>query len=183
MRVLGIDPGSSATGYGVLEGSAGRPIHVAHGILRPPRTASLPVRLAALHAALGELVALHRPDLAVVERVFVAASVRSALVLGEARGALLAALAGAGVPIVEYAPREIKLATTGSGGAAKRDVQRMVRSRLALVQLPACDAADALAAALCHLQAGPLAAALGATRRSRRRSTWRAVRAGQELGR
>ncbi|HVP28173.1 MAG TPA: crossover junction endodeoxyribonuclease RuvC [Myxococcota bacterium] len=179
MRILGIDPGSSCTGYGLVERGAGRAgargvAHLAHGTLRPPRGASLPVRLAALQRAFAELLESLRPDVAVVERAFVAASPRAALVLGHARGVALAALGGAGVPVHELAPAEIKLAIAGSGVAEKRHVQAMVQRLLALPAAPSRDAADALAAALCHAQAGRLVA-LGA-RRSRAGATlWRSA--------
>jgi crossover junction endodeoxyribonuclease RuvC len=156
MRILGIDPGSNVTGYGIVERADGRLRHVAHGTLRPPRRAELPARLAALHRALCEVIRDHAPDLAVVEQVFVAASPRSALVLGEARGVALAAAAAAGLPVFEYGPRAIKLAVTGSGAAAKPEVQRMVRTLLSLAQRPPADAADALAAAICHMQGAAL---------------------------
>ena len=100
MRILGIDPGSTATGFGVVERSGGRLVHVAHGTLRPPRGAPLAPRLAHLHGAIREVVAEYRPDVAVVEQVFVAASPRSALVLGQARGAVLAAVGAAGLAVI-----------------------------------------------------------------------------------
>jgi len=159
MRILGIDPGSNATGYGVIDHAGGRLVHVAHGVLRPPRAASTPARLAMIHGALSEVIATHQPAVAVVEQVFVAASPRSALVLGQARGVALAALAAAELSVAEYSARQIKLAATGSGAAAKQDVQRMVQRLLGLDRAPASDAADALAAALCHANAGPLGAA------------------------
>ncbi len=112
------------------------------------------------------------PDCVAVERVFVAASPRAALVLGHARGVALAAAAAAGLPVAEYAPSEIKLAVTGTGAAHKSQVQAMVGRLLALSPAPARDAADALAIALCHAQGGALAALLQgrATRRGARRS-------------
>jgi crossover junction endodeoxyribonuclease RuvC len=155
MRILGIDPGSNVTGYGVVERAGGRLRHVAHGTLALPR-GPVPLRLAALHRALCQVIADHAPDGAVVEQVFVAASARSALVLGEARGVALAAAAAAGLPIFEYGPRAIKLAVVGSGAAAKPEVQRMVSVLLALDAVPAADAADALAAAICHMRGAGL---------------------------
>jgi crossover junction endodeoxyribonuclease RuvC len=149
MRILGIDPGSVATGYGVVERRGARVEHVAHGTLRPPRGASLAVRLAFLHRAVAQLVADHRPARIGVERVFAGRGVRSALVLGQARGAVLAALADAGAEIHELAPQHVKLAVTGTGAAEKQQVQGMVRRLLALPETPARDAADALAAAIC----------------------------------
>jgi crossover junction endodeoxyribonuclease RuvC len=160
VRILGIDPGSTVTGFGVLEHAGARVRHVAHGTVRPVRHASLAERLATLQAALVELIALHRPDVAVVERVFVAASPRAALVLGHARGVALAAVGAAGLPLHEYAPSQIKLAVTGSGAADKRQVQTMVQRLLVLASPPPFDAADALAAALYHGQVARLAAVL-----------------------
>jgi crossover junction endodeoxyribonuclease RuvC len=169
MRILGIDPGSTCTGYGLLEraAAAGRVppgavrglVHVAHGTLRPPRGAALPLRLAALQRGFAELLEVLRPDVAVVERAFVAASPRAALVLGHARGVALAALGAADVPVFELAPAAIKLAVAGSGVAEKRAIQVMVQRLLGLPAAPPRDAADALAAALCHAQTGrPLGA-------------------------
>lgn len=158
MRFLGIDPGSIATGFGVVERRGALVGHVAHGTLRPLHSAELPDRLAFLHREVAALIALHRPDRVVVERVFAGRSVRSALVLGEARGAVIAAIAAAGVPITEVAPQHVKLAVTGTGAAEKPQVQAMVRRLLALAETPPRDAADALAAALCGAQAGRLGA-------------------------
>jgi crossover junction endodeoxyribonuclease RuvC len=176
MRILGIDPGSTVTGYGVVERAGGRLRHVAHGTLAVPRGAPLPARLAALHRALSQVIADHGPDGAVVEQVFVAASPRSALVLGEARGVALAAAAAAGLPVFEYGARAIKLAVAGSGAAGKPEVQRMVCALLALGEAPAADAADALAAAICHVRgAGLPAGARARGRRSRGRRAGRFV--------
>jgi crossover junction endodeoxyribonuclease RuvC len=157
VRVLGIDPGSSVTGYGVVERTGSRVRHVEHGTLRPPRGDDLAVRLAFLHAGLAALVARSRPDVAAVERTFVAASPRAALVLGHARGVALAALGARGVPVCELAPSQVKRAVVGTGAAEKRQVQAMVQRLLGLAEAPALDAADALAAALCQAQAGRLA--------------------------
>jgi crossover junction endodeoxyribonuclease RuvC len=168
-RVLGIDPGSATTGFGIVERSGSRIAHVAHGTIRVPRTGSLAYRLDRLHAAVREVVERHRPDVASIESVFVAANARSALVLGQARGAVLAALGAAGLGVVEYAPASIKVAVSGSGRAGKDQIQRVVMRILALGSAPASDAADALAAALCHAQAGRLEL-LRPRPRARRRS-------------
>jgi crossover junction endodeoxyribonuclease RuvC len=157
MRILGIDPGSVATGYGVVERRGAGAVHVAHGTLRPPRSAALPARLAFLHAEVARLVARLRPDAVAVEQVFAGRNALSALVLGQARGAVLAALASAGVPIREVPPQHVKLAATGTGAAEKAQVQAMVRRLLALPETPQRDAADALAAALCVANEGRLA--------------------------
>ena len=174
MRILGIDPGSSVTGYGVVARVGGELVHVASGTVRPPRKASLPVRLHFVYTALGEVIRHHRPDVAVVEQVFVATSPRSALVLGQARGVALAALAAGEVGVSEYAATSIKQAVTGSGRAPKSQVQHMVRRLLALDSTPASDAADALAAAICHAHASRIVA-LGAGRRPLRRPAHRGL--------
>lgn len=164
MRILGIDPGSAATGYGVVEvaeGQGGRLVHVAHGTLRPPRTAPLAARLAAIHRGVGDLLTAHEPDRVVVEQVVVGRNPRSALVLGAARGVALAAAAGAGLPVDEVGPRQIKLAVVGSGAAVKAQVQAMVQRLLGLERLPAQDAADALAAAIWRLHHGDAAGRAG----------------------
>ena len=167
MRVLGIDPGSHITGFGVVDRDGGQVRHVAHGNLPLTRTHTLPTRLYELHELLLDVIERYEPDVAAVEQVFVAASARSALVLGQARGAVLAALGSRGVIVTEYPPSQIKQAVTGSGRATKKQVQSMVRRLLELAKLPAQDSADALAAAICHAQAGKLAA-LGVAPASRR---------------
>jgi crossover junction endodeoxyribonuclease RuvC len=171
MRILGIDPGSTATGYGVVERADGALRHVAHGTLRPPRGSPLAVRLHHLYRALAEVIEQHRPDTVAVEQVFVAASPYAALVLGQARGAVLAAVAAGGLPVTEYTPAQIKQGVAGSGAAAKAQVQAMVRRILALEPALASDAADALAAAIRHAHEPRLAAlgVIGRRPRPRRR--------------
>jgi crossover junction endodeoxyribonuclease RuvC len=178
MRILGIDPGSTVTGYGVVECEASRLVHVAHGTLRPNARDSLPLRLASLQASLQEVIELHQPEVASVEQVFVSASARSALVLGHARGVLLAAAARAGLPVAEYAARQIKQAVTGTGAAPKAQVQTMVRRLLELERRPAQDAADGLAAAICHAHSARWLGLGGraSPRRRTRRSPTRVVR-------
>ena len=162
------------TGFGVVERIGPRFVHVAHGTIRPRRGSALAARLAFLQQALVELILRERPDVAAVERVFVAASPRAALVLGHARGVALAAVGAAGLAVHEYAPSQIKQAVTGTGAADKRQVQTMVQRLLVLALPPPRDAADALAAALCHGHAGVLAVH-GDARRSRassERAAW-----------
>jgi crossover junction endodeoxyribonuclease RuvC len=156
LRILGIDPGSLVTGYGVVERSGADVRHVAHGTLRPPRAATLAARLAAVHEGIRQVIAAHRPDRVVVEQVFVASNARAALVLGQARGVALAAAAAAGLAVEELSPQEVKRAVAGHGAAPKAQVQRMVQRLLALRSAPAQDAADALAAALCRAHQGAL---------------------------
>ncbi len=169
MRILGIDPGSNATGYGVVERDGKLLRHVAHGTLRP-RGTTPELRLHQLYELIRDVARHHKPDAAAVERVFVAQSPRSALVLGQARGAALAALGSLALGVSEYAPAEIKQAVTGSGRADKQQVAVMVRRLLGLARVPDSDAADALAAAIGHAQAGPLRALGAAPRRPRRRA-------------
>lgn len=184
LRVLGVDPGSRVTGYGVVEctasagrdpdeGGAARSLrHVAHGTLRPPDGASLAERLGFLYEGIAEIIDRHAPGQVVVEQVFVSTSVRSALVLGQARGAVLAAAGGAGLGVDELSARQVKKAVVGTGAATKGQVQAMVSRLLGLDRHPAQDAADALAAAICraHAGAGPLQAlGLRGSRGGRRR--------------
>jgi crossover junction endodeoxyribonuclease RuvC len=154
MRILGVDPGSVVTGYGVVERLRGSIVHVAHGTIRPPAGAPLSERLARIQRDLRAAVIDYAPDRAVVERVFVSVNPRSALVLGQARGAILATLGEADIPVDELAAREVKQAVTGMGGADKAQVQAMVARLLALERVPAQDASDALAVALCRAQRG-----------------------------
>lgn len=157
MRVIGIDPGTVATGWGVVdEGRDGRPRFVAGGVIRP--RGELPARLAFIQTQMAAILTTHQPAAASIEKPFVGDNVQSAFRLGEARGALLVACAQAGLVIAEYAPAAIKLAVAGAGRAAKDQMQRMVAHILGLdAELPS-DEADALAAALCHLQSYRFAA-------------------------
>ena len=158
MKVLGIDPGSRSTGYGLIEFGSGKVSYLASGCIRA-RTPNAAERLAEIQDGIVALIEDHRPDAAAVEQVFLARNARSALLLGQARGAALAALAGRGVPVCEYAARRVKQAVTGTGGASKEQVQHMVRALLRLPAAPARDAADALAIAICHINTlGPLSA-------------------------
>jgi crossover junction endodeoxyribonuclease RuvC len=152
MRVLGIDPSSRATGYGLIEAGDGDPVVVAYGAIKPPPRAALPDKLLALKTGLAGLIALHRPDEIAVENPFLAKNTKTALLLGQVRGALLVAVAEAGRPLYEYSPLEIKKAVTGYGQAEKAQVGTMIRALLRIEEPgPDEDAADALACALCHL--------------------------------
>jgi len=149
MRVLGVDPGSRATGYGVIEIEGTSPRARVCGVIRP-RGATLALRLASIQDELAELIREWTPDAAALESVFAAANVRSALLLGHARGAALAACGRAGLEVAEYAPAEVKAGVVGYGRASKQQVQQMVIALLTLREAPAFDAADALAVGLCH---------------------------------
>jgi len=157
-RALGIDPGSRVTGWGVVEQEGGRLRHVDNGTIRLGDRLPLADRLARLHTECQELVARFAPEAVVLERAFVGRNVQSAFRLGEARGAVLAAVAMTGRVLHEYAPAEVKLAAVGHGGADKTAVGHGVRMRLGLGELVPADAADALAIALCHLQQATLGA-------------------------
>lgn len=150
IRIFGVDPGSGATGWGVVDCAGTRLSFVAAGVVRPKRALSRAGRLAAIHDALAALIAEHRPDEAAVEETFVNASPRDALVLGEARGIALLAPARAGIAVAEYAANTIKKSVVGKGHAEKSQVAAMVRVLLPASGDQAADAADALAVAICH---------------------------------
>ncbi len=152
VRILGLDPGSRRTGYGLIDCRAGEAAHVAHGCIVAVPAGDAPgvaERLRAIFEGVEELIRTFRPDEIAVERVFVNRNVDSALKLGQARGAVLSAVPR-GTPVFEYAPRAIKVAVVGFGGADKRQVVHMMRSLLALSGALAADASDALAVAVCH---------------------------------
>jgi crossover junction endodeoxyribonuclease RuvC len=157
LRILGIDPGSRRTGYGVIERRGADWVHVAHGCVTATGAAdSLAQRLRVIFESLGQLIAAHGPEEVAIERVFVNRNIDSALKLGQARGAALCAVPK-GLPVFEYAPRAIKLALVGSGAADKVQVAHMVRTLLGLQGRISPDAADALAVAVCHAHSRALA--------------------------
>lgn len=164
IRALGIDPGSRATGYGVVEMVGNRLVHVANGTIRAPSGATLAERLAGIHKGLAEVVSLYGPSEVGIESIFQSRNARSALLLGHARGVALLAAELAGLPLVEYTPMQVKAAVVGYGRAEKHQVQEMVRRLLVLPQEPGSDAADALAVAICHLQTNRTARAYCARR-------------------
>ena len=154
MRIFGIDPGSQRTGYGCVERIGRRQALVICGSLSGPKGATFPDRLHAIHEGLKALIARHQPDCVAIEDIFHHRNVRSALKLGQARGIALLAASEAGLPVVSYAPATVKRAVVGYGRAEKQQVQQMVKLLLGLAQPPSPhDAADALAVAICHLQA------------------------------
>lgn len=150
VRVLGIDPGSRYTGYAIIDVVGTNPCVVEHGVLKLPQKQPVIERLKLLDVSLRALVDEHRPDEVVVEEVFVAHNVRSALVLGQVRGVVIVA-AGASCPVFEYSARAVKKAVTGYGQAEKEQVAQMVKTLLNLPETPQQDAADALALTLCHM--------------------------------
>ena len=150
--MLGVDPGTAATGYGVVERSDAGSCRLHEcGVIRPPARSPLAAKLGAIFDEIEHLIERHRPDTLAVETVFVAQNPRSALVLGHARGVVLLAGARAGVPVAEYAPRDVKAAVVGAGSATKSQVQMMVARLLRLKTPPRpADAADGVAIALTH---------------------------------
>jgi crossover junction endodeoxyribonuclease RuvC len=150
-RILGIDPGSRVTGFGVIDVLQTTSRYVASGAVQCAR-GTLPERLQLIYHSIGEIVAEYQPQTVAIESVFMHRNAGSALKLGQARAAAMCATFGNGVIVHEYAPREIKLAIVGTGAASKEQVQHMVTALLELDGAPSADAADALAAALCHAQ-------------------------------
>lgn len=149
MIVLGIDPGTAALGYGIVEATRGRVREVDHGCLVTSPDAGLPDRLLAIHALVSDLLALHEPAIMAVERLFFSRNVQTAMGVGQARGVVLLAAAQHGVPVREATPNEVKSAIAGYGAADKAQVQRMVQMVLGMRALPTPDdAADALAIAV-----------------------------------
>jgi len=166
-RILGIDPGSRRTGFGVVDFAGDRAAYVASGCVASAE-GTFPERLKLIYQAVLQIVEEYRPDAVAIESVFVHRSAGSALKLGQARAAAICATFRADVTVHEYAPREIKQAIVGTSAATKEQVQHMVVSLLALDGSPSPDAADAIAAALCHghqrrmwTLLGPRAAAAG----------------------
>ena len=150
MRILGIDPGSRATGYGLIDKEGNRLIHVDNGVIRPPEKAELPERLLSIFSELNTIISKYAPQQSAIEQVFMSQNAQSALKLGQARGAALLAMATAGLEIGEYSPMQVKSSVVGYGRAAKSQVQQMVKALLNLPEIAQEDASDALAVAICH---------------------------------
>lgn len=177
LRILGIDPGLNRTGYGVVEVQGQRLTFVTAGVIRVPR-GELHQRLGAILRALDEVIRQARPQVATVEKVFVNVNPQSTLLLGQARGAAICAAVASGLEVHEYAALRIKQAVAGFGQADKRQVQTMVQRLLALDGVPASDAADALACAICHAHSRTLLAAVArSTSAATRRRTGSSRRA------
>ncbi|MGI8511749.1 MAG: crossover junction endodeoxyribonuclease RuvC [Solirubrobacteraceae bacterium] len=161
--VLGIDPGTAHTGFGVVASGGGRMGALEGGVIATAAALPLERRLAAIHARVGELIAEHRPVAIAIEQIYFGQNAVSAFAVGQARGVVLLAAGTAGVPCFSYTPQAIKQAVCGSGGADKEQLQRMVGALLSLPEPPRPDhAADALAVAICHANAAPFAAAASA---------------------
>ncbi|MDR1647492.1 MAG: crossover junction endodeoxyribonuclease RuvC [Zoogloeaceae bacterium] len=154
MILLGIDPGLRVTGFGVIEKEGARLRYLASGCVKPGADGSLPERIATLFSGLSQVIATYKPDAAAIEKVFVNVNPQATLLLGQARGAAIAALTAASLPVAEYTALQIKQAVVGQGKAAKEQVQHMVARLLNLSAAPTADAADALACAICHAHGG-----------------------------
>jgi crossover junction endodeoxyribonuclease RuvC len=157
MLVLGIDPGTATTGYGLVRDTDTGLSLAAYGVILTPAHAPMPERLKTIYHELKQLLALHQPDSGAVEKLFFQRNVSTAMTVGQARGVAILALAEAGVSVGEYTPRDVKQAVAGYGGADKPQMQQMVRALLNLPEIPKPDdAADALAVAICHLHSARL---------------------------
>ena len=156
MRVIGIDPGTVVCGWGVVDSVGSKMKAVAFGAVRVKDDMTFPERLVCVHKGLLEVVRLHRPEAAAVERLFLGKSFRSVMTTGEGRGVAILTAALEGLPVFEYTPAEVKKAVVGVGSAHKTQVQEMVRIILSLSEIPRPqDSADALAVAICHCHRRP----------------------------
>lgn len=158
MLVIGIDPGTATTGYGLIrENLDGSLSLVEYGAILTPAEMPMPQRLLELHRQLRQILLLHRPESGAVEKLFFHRNVTTAISVGQGRGVVLLALAEAGLEVGEYTPLQVKQAVAGYGGADKNQIQQMVRALLGLEQAPSPDdAADALAIAICHVHSSKL---------------------------
>ena len=180
MRIFGIDPGSERTGYGCVETDGSRHRMVACGAISAPAHATFPQKLFVIHTRLAALLVECRPEAVAIENLFHSTNVRSALKLGHARGVAMLAAVEAGMDVFEYTPAEIKRAVVGYGRAEKSQVQQMIKLLLGLTAVPSPhDAADALAVAICHMNAQPsarVAEVMAVARAPKSATSWRHYR-------
>jgi crossover junction endodeoxyribonuclease RuvC len=157
VKVIGIDPGTASCGYGIVHENDGRLVAIGHGSWTTPAAERLELRLKTIYDGVADLIEAHRPDAVAVEESYVGADARTALSVGQARGAVMVAAANAGVECAEYPPARVKQVVCGYGRAEKQQVQKMVKAILSLQAAPTpTHAADALAVAICHALAPPL---------------------------
>ncbi|KAF0215832.1 MAG: crossover junction endodeoxyribonuclease [Geobacteraceae bacterium] len=161
MRILGIDPGSRITGYGIITKEGNRLLHVDNGAIFTDSSRDFPVRLQKIYGGLTEIIERYRPDAVAVENIFFSTNVQSALKLGQARGAAIVAGVNAGLPVFEYTALQVKQAVVGHGRAAKEQVQKMLKVLLNLPEIAQEDASDALAVAVCHAHSAAMNALRG----------------------
>jgi crossover junction endodeoxyribonuclease RuvC len=157
MIVLGIDPGSRITGYGIVKKEGNRLIHVDNGAIFTDAAADFPGRLKKIFDGLLQIIAEYHPDQVAVENIFFATNPQSALKLGQARGAAIVAAVHCGLPVAEYSALQVKQAVVGQGRAEKEQVQKMLKALLGLPEIAQADASDALAVAVCHINSCGLA--------------------------
>ena len=172
MRVLGIDPGSRITGYGIVDQHGNRLIHVDNGAIFTDKATDFAGRLKRIFDGLTEVIAEYQPDEVAVENIFFSTNVQSALKLGQARGAAIVAAVHAGLPVAEYTALQVKQAVVGQGRAEKGQVQKMLKVLLGLPEIAQEDASDALAVAVCHINSRELLQKAGPAI-SKRKTSWR----------
>lgn len=156
MRVLGIDPGSLVTGYGIVEQQGNKLIHIDNGCIAPNNKQPLHLRLKEIYSGLQEAIQRYNPDAISIEDIFFSQNARSALKLGQARGAAILSSVNAGKEVFEYTPMQVKQAVVGYGRASKDQVQKMTKVLLNLPEVAQADAADALAVAICHINSAKI---------------------------
>ena len=156
MVILGIDPGSRITGYGLVRKEGNRLVHIDNGAIFTDKAADFPGRLKVIYDGLTDVISRYKPDAVAIEDIFFATNVQSALKLGQARGAAIVAGVNAGLPVAEYSALQVKQAVVGHGKAAKEQVQQMVKILLGLPEIAQADASDALAVAICHAHSSVL---------------------------
>lgn len=172
MIVLGIDPGSRITGYGIIEQQGNRLVHVDNGAIFTDSAKDFAGRLKQIFDGLTAVIAHFHPDEAAVENIFFSTNVQSALKLGQARGVAIVAAVNAGLPVAEYTALQVKQAVVGQGRAEKGQVQKMLKALLGLPEVAQADASDALAVAVCHINSRVLRTTAGPAI-PKRRTTWR----------
>jgi len=156
MRILGIDPGSRITGYGVIRKEGNRLVHLDNGAIFTDSATDFPGRLLQIFTGISDIISHYSPDVVAIEDIFFANNVQSALKLGQARGAAIVAGVNSGLPVNEYTALQVKQAVVGHGRAAKEQVQQMVKVLLGLPEIAQADASDALAVAICHANSAGL---------------------------
>ena len=174
MIVLGIDPGSRITGYGIIQKTGNRLIHIDNGAIFTDTAADFPGRLKKIFDGLLEVIAQYRPDQVAIENIFFASNPQSALKLGQARGAAIVAAVHCCLPVAEYSALQVKQAVAGQGKAEKEQVQKMVKALLGLPEIAQADASDALAVAICHINSYDLKQISGSGVNTKKQKTsWR----------
>ena len=176
MRVLGIDPGSRITGYGIVEQAGSRLVHLDNGAIFTDSARDFPGRLKAIFDGLTAVILEYEPNEVAVENVFISNNPQSALKLGQARGAAIVAAVHAGLPVAEYSALQVKQAVVGRGKAEKGQVQKMLTALLELPEIAQADASDALAVAVCHLHSHGFARKSGLVISRRQVTSWRSFK-------